>query len=246
MLKGGRKCWIVLFTCMMYRGVYLDVVTSLRTSDILDSLEKFCYKVGRPEASHSDNALNFVGADKLMKELAWNQLEKELEVKRIKWKFNPPVAPWWGGIWERLIRCVKDLLKRMIGNAKLTRKELDKCLMSISHTINNRPLTTLTEDSEDLIPLTPWLFMSDIPMACFPERDEMRSRSLQTAYQKLKKIRRALQERFRKEYLAMLVQPQAEKGLGTLAVGDIVLVGQDNKKRFEIRMALRTDSGTLP
>jgi len=121
----------------------------------------------------------------------------------------------------------------MIGNTKLTRKELDKFLMSISHPINNRPLTKLTEDSDDLIPLTPWMFMSGIPMSGFPERDELRSKNLQTAYQKLKEIRRALTERFRKEYLAMIVQRPAEKGTDLLAVGDIVLVGQDNKKRFE-------------
>jgi len=46
-------------------------------------------------------------------------------------------------------------------------------------------------------------------------------------------IRRASQEGFRKEYLAMLVQRQTDKGTESLAVGDIVLVGQDNKTRFE-------------
>ena len=29
-----------------------------------------------------------------------------------KWHFNPPLSPWWKGISERMVRLVKDVLKR--------------------------------------------------------------------------------------------------------------------------------------
>jgi hypothetical protein len=38
--------------------------------------------------------------------------------------------------------------------------------------------------------------------------------------------------RFRREYLSQLVQRGKEKGLSTLRVGDVVLVGAVNKKRW--------------
>ncbi|GBM75660.1 hypothetical protein AVEN_269889-1 [Araneus ventricosus] len=34
-------------------------------------------------------------------------------INAIDWKFNPPTAAWWGGWWERLIRIMNDLLKRV-------------------------------------------------------------------------------------------------------------------------------------
>jgi len=169
----------------------------------------------------------------LMKQLNYNTLEAKLNVREIKWSFNPPTAAWWGGWWERLVKTLKDLLKRMIGTAKLTMQELKRCLWGITHTINNRPLTTLTEDSDDLTPLTPSMFMRDLPISGLPEREAMTQGDLRKAYKKLNALKEALQQRFRKEYLANLVQRKNERQNKSLEIGDIVLVGIENKKRFE-------------
>ncbi|OXA50284.1 Pro-Pol polyprotein [Folsomia candida] len=232
-LKGGKKAWIVLYTCAVYRGVYLDVIESLSSDEFLDSLEKFACVMGCPNLIISDNGTNFVGANNLMKKLDWTRLEKNLNLKRIRWTFNPATAAWWGGWWERLVRTVKDLLRKMIGSAKLTMKELEKCLTSVSYTINNRPLTTLTEDCEDLIPLTPAMFMKDLPISGLPERDEITSKDLIHAYHKIVNLKKTLRDRFRKEYLGQLVQMKNNKNSPKPEVGDVVLVGYDNKKRFE-------------
>jgi hypothetical protein len=233
LLKGGKKAWIVLYTCAVYRGVFLDIVDSLSSEEFLNSLEKFTMTVGRPCTLYSDNGTNFVGAQNLLKKVNWKKLEEKVHVKQIKWTFNPPSAPWWGGWWERLVRTVKELLRRMIGSAKLTRRELESCLASISYTINNRPLTTLTEDSEDLTPLTPAMFMKDLPVAGLPELESIGSQNLQQAYKKIVDLKKALSERFRKEYLALLVEKKNQKSCPSPKVGDIVLVGQENKKRYE-------------
>ncbi|GFT09056.1 integrase catalytic domain-containing protein [Trichonephila clavipes] len=76
-------------------------------------------------------------------------------IQRIKWKFNPPTAAW----WERLIRVLKDILKRTLGNAVLTYEELLTVLCDCESIVNSRPLKYVSEDSEDLIPLTPAMFM---------------------------------------------------------------------------------------
>jgi len=145
-----------------------------------------------------------------MKLLNYKILEAKLDVKEIKWSFNPPTAPWWGGWWERLVKTLKDLLKRMIGTAKLTKPDLERCLWGITHTINNRPLTTLTEDSEDLAPLTPAMFMGDLPISGLPEREAMTQGDLRRAYKKLNALKEALQHRFRKKrYKTML--PKRER-----------------------------------
>ena len=172
-LKGGSKAWIVIYTCAVFRGVHLDVLDSISTEEFLQSLEKFTWSCGRPNVIYSDNGTNFIGASNLMKDLNWKELNAKLDVKMIKWRFNPPTAAWWGGWWERLVRTTKDLLRKMIGRAKLTRKELVYCIAAIQHTINNRPLTTLTEDCGDLAPLTPAMFLRDLPISGLPEFEEI-------------------------------------------------------------------------
>jgi len=185
LLKGGKKVWIVLYTCAVYRGIYLDIVDSLSTEELLDSLEKFTCVVGWPSHTFSDNGTDFVGAQNLIKKLDWAKLEGALNLKQIVWTFNPPSAPWWGGWFERLIKSVKELLRRMLGTAKITRRELESCLASISYAINNRPLTTLNEDKEELRPLTPFMFMNDLPVGDLPEREKITGRDLQESYKKI-------------------------------------------------------------
>lgn len=78
------------------------------------------------------------------------------------WKFNPPSALWWGGWWERLIGMVKDLLKRMLGPACLDAEEFYTVLCDCESVINSRPLTYLSDDRSELVPLTPAMFMREL------------------------------------------------------------------------------------
>ncbi|XP_011706438.1 PREDICTED: uncharacterized protein LOC105461630 [Wasmannia auropunctata] len=40
-LKGGRKAYICLFTCAVYRAVHLELVTSLSTEEFLEAFRRF-------------------------------------------------------------------------------------------------------------------------------------------------------------------------------------------------------------
>lgn len=200
-LRDGTKAWIVLYTCAVYRCVHFDIVTSLSTDAFLRSLERFIYTEGRPKNIFSDNGTNFVGAVSLMKKLKLEKLE-EICANKINWTFNPPTASWWGGWWERLVRTTKDLLKRTVGAAKLTNDELRTYLAAASHTINARPLNAVTEDPEDLTPLTPDAFRRGLAMKGFPEAEEIKvtGRKLQERYKMLQHLKQQFQNRFRDEY----------------------------------------------
>lgn len=232
-LKNKSKVWIVLYTCAVYRCVVLDLVDSLDAPTFIRSLQRFVSTHGRPNTIYSDNGTNFVGAENLFQRLNWKKIEAESNAKKIQWIFNPATASWWGGWWERLVGSVKGLLKRMLGRAALSRDELATCLAVAAATINERPLTTITEDDEDLIPLTPSMFMKGTKMTRFPEAEYITGRDLQVRFKYIKNLQVNLQTRFRKEYLGQLVQKKHEKRTTDPKVGDIVLVGADNKKRWE-------------
>jgi hypothetical protein len=104
---------------------------------------------------------------------------------------------------------------------------------SISHTINNRPLTTVSEDPDDLAHLTPSMFMRDLPLAGLPEGEAIGATQLRENKMKIRNLRKSLNNRFRKEYLSQLVQNKNEVKASPPQVGDVVLVGSNDRKRFE-------------
>jgi len=73
---------------------------------------------------------------------------------RLEWSFNLEKAPWWGGIFERMVKSLKGCLHKTIGKARLTYEELMTALTEVEMIINSRPLSYVSsEDVEQ--PLTP-------------------------------------------------------------------------------------------
>ena len=104
------KRWCCLFTpvYLTTRAVHIEVVRSLDTDSCLVAINRFIARRGKPTTIISDNGTNFVGSARELKEYinSWNQdqITSELAQKHIVWKFNPPGAPHFGGVWERLVR----------------------------------------------------------------------------------------------------------------------------------------------
>jgi len=95
---------------------------------------------------------------------------------------------------------MKDLLRRTIGNRRLDGVQLETCLCEVEATMNKRPLTYVTEDSADLIPLTPQMFMTDQSDVSFPRVENRDSDELRRRYKTLGNLKEELCSRFRKEY----------------------------------------------
>ena len=72
------------------------------------------------------------------------------------WKFSAPLAPWWGGWWERLVRTTKAALRKSLGKESVNRSQFETILAEVEGFINSRPLTYVEEESA---PLTPSHFL---------------------------------------------------------------------------------------
>ncbi|UYV65562.1 hypothetical protein LAZ67_3004702 [Cordylochernes scorpioides] len=232
-LKGQAKVWIVIYTCSVYRAVHLDLVNSLSTKTFIQSLERFIRIYGRPTMIFSDNGRNFVGTDNFFQQIDWKTLQESDCVRPIKWRFNPPFAAWWGGWWERLIRSMKNLLKRTLGKATLRKEQLAKMLEEVQSIMNGRPLTYVSEEMEDPQPLTPAMFLRHKGNIKFPEGDLTEKDRLQFSYAWRKSLEQELKNRFRSEYLSHLINKNKGKNSHNLRIGDIVVIGSDLRKRTE-------------
>ncbi|CAL1291815.1 unnamed protein product [Larinioides sclopetarius] len=65
-LRDGSKAWIALFTCAVYRGIHLELLSSMTTESFLLALRRCIARRGRPSVVYSDNGTNFVGAQRIL------------------------------------------------------------------------------------------------------------------------------------------------------------------------------------
>lgn len=232
-LKDGTKTWICLFTCAIFRAVHLELTTSLSTSSFMQALRRFVARRGRPKTIYSDNGTNFVGTENSFANLDWDVIARETAVQRICWKFNPPTAAWWGGFWERLIGVLKRLLRKVLGRSSLDYESLLTLLYDCEAIVNARPLTYLSEDPNELIALTPSLFLRDQAEYGLPDCDAVDNASLNRKVRKIQTLRENLRVRFRSEYLGQLKLVNDKRTTRSATLGELVLVGSDNAKRLD-------------
>ncbi|GFX69839.1 integrase catalytic domain-containing protein [Trichonephila clavipes] len=164
----------------------------------------------------------------------WNEVSRYAEIQRIIWKFIPPTAAWWGSFWERLVRTVKELLRRTLGKVIFTYEELLTILCECEKVVNSRPLTYLSEDMQDLTPITPARFLFEIPTADTKDLDVREANHFRKRLRFRAKVIEELKKRFRNEYLGQLIHRQKQHPQSSsIQVGDIVLIGDDWKKRLQ-------------
>ena len=79
----------------------------------------------------SDNGTNFVGAVNELKELV-GQLDKDkiqgtTVQNRVKWTFNPPGAPHFGGAHEVMVKAAKKAIYAVLSSSDVTDEESISC-----------------------------------------------------------------------------------------------------------------------
>lgn len=130
------KCYIVIYTCSISRGIVLDLVPDNSADTFIKSFKKFISRRGCPQFVCSDNGSPFIA--KSTKEFCSS--------KNIEWSFNIAEAPWFGGYWERLIGQVKRCLRKTLGKSMLSFYELESIIYELELIVNSRPLSALFDD----------------------------------------------------------------------------------------------------
>ena len=98
------KAWVVIYTCASTRAIILDVVHNYHSSTFINCFKRFIAKLGCSSTVISDNGKTFISED----------TQTFVSNHFINWKFNVEKAPWWGGMWERLVSCVKRCIKNVL------------------------------------------------------------------------------------------------------------------------------------
>ncbi|GFX82356.1 integrase catalytic domain-containing protein [Trichonephila clavipes] len=126
--------------------------SDLTTEAFLAALKRFVARRGQPIEIHSDNGRNFVGANnelrKILKALFKGKMEEIMDFlskEQIKWNFNPPSAPHFGGLKEAGVKSLKYHLKRAI-QFFLSHEEFLTLVVQIEAVLNSQPICPLSND----------------------------------------------------------------------------------------------------
>ena len=79
-------------------------------------------------------------------------LKKTYSKKDCIWSFNPPFAPHMGGAWESMVELAKRAITATTNGAQLTDEELITFAAECEAMLNNRPLTYVGSEPDNLQP----------------------------------------------------------------------------------------------
>ncbi|KAI2646455.1 Polyprotein P3 [Labeo rohita] len=232
LIKIGRrneKRWGIVFKCMTTRATHLDLLTSLDSDSFLMALRRFIARRGKPYELLCDQGTNFKGGERELNDAfaaLQDELKSHLANQQIKFTYNPPSAPHFGGCWEREIRSIKAALRVTIGAQTVTEEVLRTVLIEVEGILNSKPLGYTSSDVADLDPITPYCFLigrrdASLPQVIYQE-SEMLSRR---RWRHSQLLAEHFWKHFLKHYLPDLQARQKWKmEKRTLEIGDVVLI----------------------
>ncbi|XP_062715819.1 uncharacterized protein LOC134291715 [Aedes albopictus] len=239
--RRTEKRYVALFTCLVVRAVHCEVAYSLSTESCKHAIRRFISRRGAPIEIFSDNGTNFQGASR--------ELRKEIERigrdcantftgSKTKWTFNPPSAPHMGGVWERMVRSVKEAMAALSDGRRMTDEILVTTLAEAEFLVNSRPLTYSGTEDAELDTITPNHFLLGSSSgehqpfhAAISLAEELRS-----SYKRSLALANEFWNRWCKEYLPTLNQRSKwNVDSRSVKVGDLVFIMDDGKGAARVR-----------
>ena len=242
-VKQGRNLlsrYCCIFTCLASRATHLEMIYSLTTDSFLLGLRRFLSVRGHStRVIYSDNATNFVGAHAELKRglqrLEDHKIMAELGPHGIDWKHAPPLASHQGGIYEAIIRLVRKAMRSMMADRhvrSLSDEGLVTLFKEIECILNNRPLTRVGTEPDDLQTLTPSMLLTGSVSPGYPSDVFLPSDGLRSSWRACQYQADQFWERWRSEYLPLLQRRQ--KWLcpqRNFEVGNLVLLKDESAPR---------------
>ena len=236
------KVWVLLATDLASRAVHLEWMWTMTTNHMINALQRLIARRGYPKVIYSDNGKQFIKCDKemqrLYQHLDWDKVERfAIQLpSRTEFRFSAPLAPHWGGVWERMVRSVKTALKSTLGNRRATLEEFRTVLLNAEACVNSRPLTLVSDDTKDPLPITPAhlnIGRSLMQIPDFLAKDQWNTK-VALQWKTRQRLHSEFWGRWRKEYLTALQPSQKWTRPGHEPhVGEVVLLDDEPRARNE-------------
>ena len=253
-VKEGRKevkRYGALFTCMASRAIHIEVTHSMEADSFIQALRRFTCRRGAIRELRSDRGTNFIGAEnelnKAVEEMDDDKIKAELLKDGIDWIKNPAKASNFGGVWERQIRSVRNVMNALMKQhgQRLDDESLRTFICESEAIVNGRPLTVETlNDPLSPVPLTPSALLTGKTKLVLPPPGKFQNEDVycRRRWRRVQHLSNQFWTRWKKEYLQNLQTRSKWTGLRrNFRVGDVVLLIDVDKVRNQWPMARVTN-----
>lgn len=232
----AKKGYVIIFICLSTKAVHLEVVSDQSSEAFLAAFKRLIARRGNVNRLYSDNGSNFIGTQTILEldsEAAIREYNEDVRKKLVefntKFVFNPPAAPWFGGIWERNIGSMKHHLKRVIGDKKLTYEEFSTVLVQIESCLNSRPLCPISDNPEEFEALTPGHFLVGEALTAPIESTLLATKENRlNRWELCTKMKQEFWDRWSGEYASQLqIRTKWTESRKNLEIGDMVLMKEE-------------------
>jgi hypothetical protein len=236
-----HKIFVLVITDVASRASHFEYTYGQTTKEFLNALKRYFGRRGLCETMTCDNSKTFIKADLEISRL-YNSLDMVLVQRElaslptpVDFRFNPPLAPHTGGIFERVVQGLKRSLRATLGRRRVDLEEFRTCLVTAEAQWNSRPLTATSDDPRDPGAITPAHLVNGRALNQLPEalaRDDLTTKSA-LRWRQMTDLQREFTSRWRTEYLANLnsFQKWHVVKLGPKE-GEIVLIQGPSKNKL--------------
>ena len=150
----------------------------------------------------------------------------------IDWKYTPPHSSHMGGVWERQIQSIRNVLQNTMREQTLHDESLNTLVCEVKHILNNRAITVTSDDVNDLKTLKAnhLLLLKEGPQVppCLSEETDLYKKR----WRKVQHLAALFWQRWLKQYLPELQARQKWlRQRPNVSVGDLVLLLEENVPR---------------
>jgi len=162
---------------------------------------------------------------------------------------NVPSASHMGGVWERQIRSVRNVLSALLesNGSQLDDESLSTLLCEAEAIVNGRPLTVdALSDPDAPSPLTPNHLLTMKTKVVLPPPGNFQSEDVYSRkrWRRVQHLANEFWHRWKKEYLLTLQRRQKwSRHRKDLAINDVVIIKDDNSTRnkWELARVVKTN-----
>jgi len=241
------KRYGLIFTCMASRAVHIEVLDDMTTDAFINGLRCFVAIRGPVRTLYCDQGTNFVGAShelkSALKEIQDEKIRNFMMEHQCDFQMNTPSSSHMGGVWERQIRTVRNVLEGLLSlhSVRLDTSTLRTFLYEAMAIVNSRPLGPESlNDPCSLEPISPNQLLTMKSQVVVPlpgnfVREDVYARK---RWRKVQFLANEFWARWKKEYLLRLQERQKwNTKKRNFQEGDVILLKEEDLVRARWRLA---------
>ena len=245
-VRDGRKHskrYGLLFTCLASRAIHIEVLDDMSTDSFLNGLRCLIAIRGPVRQIRCDRGTNFVGGESELRKqyetmVSNSDVTSYLLTKSCDFVFNSPHSSHMGGVWERQIRSIRNILSAQLNRPiTLDSNSLRTIMYEVMSLVNSRPLGIVQSDT--LEPLTPnhILHMKSGIVMPPPGNFDDQTVYSRKRWLKVQSVVTSFWNRWRQEYISNLqVRNKWQTNKRNVQVDDIVIVQDNDMPRSEWKL----------